>query len=65
MGGREAVKRLLEIDPDVRAIASSGYSTDPVISDFRNHGFSGVIVKPYRISELRGALRAVILAKKG
>jgi len=57
MGGREAIKKLNEIDPGVKAIASSGYSTDPVISDFRNHGFSGVVVKPYRISELREALR--------
>ena len=60
MGGRETIKKLLEIDPEVRAIASSGYSTDPVISDFRNYGFSGVVAKPYRISELREALREVV-----
>jgi PAS domain S-box-containing protein len=65
MGGREAIGKLIEIDPDVRAIASSGYSTDPVISDFRNHGFRGVVAKPYRISELREALREVVDGEKG
>jgi PAS domain S-box-containing protein len=64
MGGREAIKKLIEIDPGVRAIASSGYSTDPVISDFRSHGFRGVIVKPYRISELREVLREVVDGEK-
>ena len=35
MGGKEAVKKLREIDPEVKAIVSSGYSNDPVMSEFR------------------------------
>lgn len=60
MGGKETVRHLLELDPGVRAIVSSGYSTDPVMSDFEQHGFKGVVAKPYRVSELSEALRRVI-----
>ena len=51
MGGKEAVLRLRDLDPDVRAIVSSGYSNDPVMADPGKHGFRGVIAKPYRIRE--------------
>ncbi len=61
MGGKETIERLREIDPDVRAIVSSGYSSDPVMADFREYGFSGVVTKPYRIKELGDALHAVIM----
>ncbi|MDM8550966.1 PAS domain-containing protein [Desulfobacterales bacterium HSG2] len=47
MGGQETLKRLLQMDPDVKAIVSSGYSNDPVMSDYKDHGFCGVIPKPY------------------
>ena len=60
MGGKDAIKKLAKIDPGVKAIVSSGYSTDPVMTDFREYGFSGVIAKPYRISELSEVLHGVI-----
>ena len=56
MGGKEAIKKLLEIDPGVKAIVSSGYSSDPIMSEFKQYGFSGVIPKPYTIDELAKAL---------
>jgi len=59
MGGREALQRILEIDPDVRAIVSSGYSTDPVMAEYRAHGFRGVIAKPYDLAELRRVVAEV------
>ncbi|NIA08594.1 MAG: PAS domain S-box protein [Nitrospiraceae bacterium] len=52
MGGKEAIKRLLEIDPQVKAIVSSGYSNDPIMSDFKSYGFAGVIAKPYRMKDV-------------
>jgi len=52
MGGREAVAELLKIDPEVKAIVSSGYSNDPVMARYEEHGFRGVIRKPYKIEEL-------------
>lgn len=60
MGGREAVARLLEIDPHVRAIVSSGYSSDPVMASYREMGFKGVIAKPYHVDELSETVARVI-----
>lgn len=60
MGGKDAIKRLLEIDPDVKAIVSSGYSNDPVMAAFREYGFSGVVSKPYKIEELGDVLQKVM-----
>ena len=60
IGGKEAIKRLLEIDPGVRAIVSSGYSNDPVMSDFKRYGFRGVVVKPYRLKDLAEVVHRVI-----
>ena len=51
-GGKEVVNALHEIDPTVRAIASSGYATDPIMSDYEAYGFIGCLAKPYRIKEL-------------
>lgn len=52
MGGTEALKKLLEIDPHVKAMVSSGYSNDTIMSDFKRYGFRDVIAKPYKASEL-------------
>ncbi len=60
MGGREAIVRLMEIDPDVKAIVSSGYSDDPVMGEFKKYGFRGVVAKPYDIGELIEILNKVM-----
>jgi two-component system, cell cycle sensor histidine kinase and response regulator CckA len=60
MGGKETVRRLLEIDPEARVIVSSGYGNDPIMSSYGDHGFKGVIPKPYRIEELGSTLQRVI-----
>ncbi|MFX1519406.1 MAG: PAS domain S-box protein [Promethearchaeota archaeon] len=63
MGGKETIQKLLEIDPEVKAIVSSGYSTDPIMADFKSYGFSGVVAKPYKIEELNEALAKVTKEK--
>jgi len=60
MGGEEAIQKLLKIDPKVRAIVSSGYSTDPIMANYKDYGFKGVIVKPYKTEELSEILHRVI-----
>ena len=60
MGGRETMRRLLQIDPGVIAIVSSGYSEDPVMTDYRHFGFSAVAAKPYSVEEMQAALNRVL-----
>jgi len=60
MGGKEAVRKLLEIDPLAKVIVSSGYSQDPVMADYRGHGFQGRVTKPYRVHDLSEVVAAVI-----
>jgi PAS domain S-box-containing protein len=62
MGGKEAFRRLREIDPDIKGIVSSGYSEDPVMADYRSHGLSGVIAKPYSMTQLSETMAAVLRA---
>ncbi len=57
MGGREAMEKLRAYDPEVKAIVSSGYSRDPVLANYRLHGFRGILPKPYGLKQLRRALR--------
>jgi PAS domain S-box-containing protein len=61
MGGKEAIQKLMEIDPEVKAIVSSGYSNDPVMSNSREYGFSGVIAKPYNVRELSAILSRALM----
>lgn len=50
--GVTAMKQLHAIDPNLKAIVSSGYDSDPVMRDFRKSGFCAAMSKPYDISKL-------------
>ena len=60
MGGREAMAILRKEDPGVRAIVSSGYSSDMTMSTYHEHGFRGMIAKPYDIGALTAAIHAAM-----
>jgi PAS domain S-box-containing protein len=60
MGGKEAIKTLLKVDPSVKAIVSSGYSNDPIMANYKDVGFKGVVTKPYTIEELSKTLQNVL-----
>ena len=60
MGGKEAIRELMKIDPDVVAIVSSGYSDNSVMTDFEKHGFSGVVAKPYSVHEVSETLSKLL-----
>jgi PAS domain S-box-containing protein len=64
LGGKEAITRLLEVDPDAVAVVSSGYFNDPVMADFARYGFRGVIAKPYKVKELSKVIYDAIKGKQ-
>jgi CheY-like chemotaxis protein len=63
MGGEECFKRLRELDPDVRAIVTSGYDDDEMIKRYLEMGFVGYITKPYRVGDLGRVLKSVLGAR--
>ncbi|HRX47227.1 MAG TPA: PAS domain S-box protein [Spirochaetota bacterium] len=59
-GGRETIKALKKINPDIIAIASSGYSADPVMANPAGYGFTDRLIKPYRLEELLAVLNRAV-----
>jgi CheY-like chemotaxis protein len=60
MGGLEALEPLRAIDPQAKVLISSGYANNPVMANFQQYGFNGVIAKPYTVQKLHDVLRQVI-----
>ena len=60
LGGLECLRQLTELDPDVVAVVSSGYSGNPVMADYAGYGFRGVLCKPYTSRELADALEKAL-----
>lgn len=60
MGGKDVLSQLLNIDARVKAIVSSGYSNDPIVGNYKEYGFKGVMAKPYDITELGKILAELI-----
>jgi PAS domain S-box-containing protein len=65
MGGKECITKLLEIDPGIKAIVSSGYSEDQVLSNFQEYGFKGMMPKPFKTRSLSKVLHDVLRGEKG
>jgi two-component system cell cycle sensor histidine kinase/response regulator CckA len=60
MGGAKAMERLLQMDPQVHAVVSSGYSNDPILANYRAHGFRGIVPKPYVADDVARVVSAVL-----
>ena len=60
LGGLETLAQLRQVDPQVKALVSSGYSTDPIMANFASHGFAGVIAKPYSMIDLSQMVHNVL-----
>jgi CheY-like chemotaxis protein len=60
VGGKEAIGRILALDPRAKVIVSSGYSNDPIMASFRDYGFKGVITKPYGLGPFGRTLQEVL-----
>jgi len=60
MGGKDVIKEILKIDPEAKAIVSSGYSNDPVMTNFREYGFKASIVKPFKMAEFEKLINSIL-----
>jgi PAS domain S-box-containing protein len=60
MGGAKTMQALLEIDPNVNAVVSSGYSNDPIMAKYKDYGFCGVVPKPYTKNQLSEVLNKIL-----
>ncbi|RUA12899.1 MAG: hybrid sensor histidine kinase/response regulator, partial [Flavobacteriia bacterium] len=60
MGGEEAAGKLLQLDAGARIIVASGYSNDPVIANYQEHGFCAAITKPFDLAELSRAIESAL-----
>ena len=63
MGGKETIKKLMEIDPAVRAIVSSGYSDDPVVANYEDYGFKNILSKPYELETISSVLHSLLFSE--
>ena len=59
MGGKEAVVEILAVDPAAKVIVSSGYSTDPIMTNYGEYGFVGVINKPFDLASIQKILASL------
>ncbi|PTY04771.1 hypothetical protein DB347_18885 [Opitutaceae bacterium EW11] len=60
MGGKDAMRELLKRHPEVKAIVSSGYSSDPVLANYRAYGFKAMVPKPYNVNDLARTLKMLV-----
>ena len=60
MGGKETIKKILEIDPNAKVIVSSGYSNDTVMANYSDYGFKGVLTKPYNIEDISNLMHNIL-----
>jgi CheY-like chemotaxis protein len=60
LGAVETLKTLKSINPSVKALLTTGYTTDPIMTDFKDHGFAGTIPKPFLIEDIRQKLNAIL-----
>lgn len=60
LGGKETLDQLRDLDPEVKAIVSSGYSSDPILAQYRDYGFMGVVAKPFDISQISNTLKQIM-----
>jgi len=62
MGGLQCLEELIKIDPEVKAIVSSGYSKDPALISYKDYGFIGVLNKPYKIDDFISSFNVILNA---
>jgi nitrogen-specific signal transduction histidine kinase/ActR/RegA family two-component response regulator len=60
LGGEEALKRLLKVDPLAKVILFSGYADSDLMTKAEELGFKGRLAKPFTATELADALHRAL-----
>jgi len=60
MGGKDLIKELVEVNPQVKAIVSSGYSEDPILVNHKQFGFTASVIKPFKTDKLLRTIKLVM-----
>ncbi len=60
MGGKDAVRKLQQVTPDAKVIVASGYSSDPVLANYKNYGFCASLIKPFELKEVQKVIGQVL-----
>jgi len=60
MGGQAAIIEILAIDSAAKAFVSSGYANDPIMVNYKDYGFAGVIAKPFDIAAVQQILNMIL-----
>jgi len=60
MGGKDAVREILDLDENAKVIVSSGFFNDPVMENYRDYGFKGKIMKPFDLKELGQGVKSLL-----
>lgn len=63
MGGKETFEKIHASDPAAKIVISSGFTNDPMLTNYAAYGLSGVLAKPYRITEVKALLESMIPKK--
>ncbi len=63
MSGVDIFHHLREINPEVKAVVSSGYATNPIMARYADFGFKGVVIKPFSAEELSMVLSRALGAE--
>lgn len=59
IGGHKCLQKLLEIDPKVKVVISSGYSAKGKVKETLESGAIGFIGKPYRLTDMVKQVREI------
>ncbi|MCF6178062.1 MAG: ATP-binding protein [Geopsychrobacter sp.] len=59
-GGKEVARSILKLNPAAKLIVSSGYADAPVMANYGEYGFKGVIPKPYDLEKLSTVMAQVL-----
>ncbi len=60
IGGKDVLQELLKINPAVKAVVASGYCNEDVMANYQDFGFRASLMKPFKLDELKRAIKTAL-----